>query len=238
LIAPARLARHAPRLLLAELLGLPLAALLALACALWGFAALAEDYVTGDPIIRLDHRLANGLHDHAAEPLTTIMRVVTDLGGAILLSALCLAAYTLLTRRGKRPLGAFVVGAFLGAQLLTAALKVGFRRDRPVFDEPLASAGAYSFPSGHALVSLVVYGALAYVLATSLRSPLARIACFVAATLLVLAIGFSRLYLGLHYLSDVLAGFSAGTAWLLVCIATYRSWTQRRARPIGGEHRQ
>jgi membrane-associated phospholipid phosphatase len=237
-IAPARLVTRAPRLLLAELLGLPLAALLLLAGALWAFAALAEDYVTGDPIIRLDHRLANGLHDSATEPLTTLMRVVTDLGGAILLTALCLAAYTLLSRRGERSLGVFVVAAFLGAQLLTAALKVGFRRDRPVFDEPLASAGTYSFPSGHALVSLVVYGALAYVLATRLRSPHARVACFAGAALLAFVIGFSRLYLGVHFLSDVLAGFSAGTAWLLVCIATYRFWAQRRVRPIGGERPQ
>jgi membrane-associated phospholipid phosphatase len=80
-----------------------------------------------------------------------------------------------------------------------------------------------------------VYGALAYVLATRLRSPHGRVACFAGAALLAVAIGFSRLYLGLHFLSDVLAGFSAGTAWLLVCIATLRFWTQRRARPIGGE---
>jgi membrane-associated phospholipid phosphatase len=234
-IAPRLLVTRAPRLLVAELLGLPLAALLALAGALWAFAALAEDYVTGDPIIRFDHRLANGLHDRAAEPFTTAMRIVTDLGGAILLAAVCLAAYTVLSRRGERPLGVFVVAAFLGAQLLTAVLKVGFHRDRPVFDEPLASAGAYSFPSGHALVSLVAYGALAFVLATHLRTPHARVACFAGAGLLAVAIGFSRLYLGLHFLSDVLAGYSAGTAWLLVCIATVRIWTQRRVRVTGGE---
>ena len=222
------LVTHAPRLLLVELLGLPLAALLVLAGALSAFTTLAEDYVTGDPIVRLDDRLANGLHSHAAEPFTTMMRAVTELGGGILLAILTVAAYALLARRGQRPLGAFVAAAFLGAELLTAALKLGFQRDRPVFEEPLASAGAYSFPSGHALVSVVVYGALAFVLATRLRSPRARVACFLVAALLALAIGFSRLYLGLHFLSDVLAGFSAGTAWLLGCIATFRFWAQRR----------
>jgi membrane-associated phospholipid phosphatase len=225
-----RLVARSPRLFLAELLGLPLAALAVLAAALWAFAELAEDYVTGDPIVRLDDRVATELHEHASEPLTTMVGVVTELGGGILLATLSLATFVLLARRGERAQAAFLVLAFLGAEVLTAALKAGFRRERPVFEEPLSTADSFSFPSGHALVSLVVYGALAFLASSRLRSRRARLACFVAAGLLVLAIGFSRLYLGVHFLSDVLAGFSAGTAWLLICIATLRLYVRRRAR--------
>jgi undecaprenyl-diphosphatase len=93
-------------------------------------------------------------------------------------------------------------------------MKQGFRRERPFFEDPLATASSFSFPSGHALVSLAVYGSIALVIArhTSDR----RIATAVVALALVwiLAIGFSRLYLGVHFLSDVVAGYAAGAAWL------------------------
>jgi undecaprenyl-diphosphatase len=93
-------------------------------------------------------------------------------------------------------------------------MKLGFRRDRPFFPDPLATERTFSFPSGHALVSLAVYGSIALVLARRLSRRHDRIILFAATALLILAIGFSRLYLGVHFLSDVLAGFAAGVAWL------------------------
>jgi membrane-associated phospholipid phosphatase len=98
--------------------------------------------------------------------------------------------------------------------VLANGMKLGFRRERPFSPDPLATESTFSFPSGHALVSLAVYGSIALLLARRISSPPWRVLVLGGAGLLVLAIGFSRLYLGVHFLSDVLAGFAAGTAWL------------------------
>jgi hypothetical protein len=105
---------------------------------------------------------------------------------------------------------------FAGAEALTWSLKVVFQRERPSLDDSIATASSFSYPSGHALTSVAVYGVLAYVLLGRLRRPGARVTCLGTLALLVAAIGFSRLYLGVHYLSDVLAGFSVGGSWLLI----------------------
>jgi undecaprenyl-diphosphatase len=98
--------------------------------------------------------------------------------------------------------------------VLSSAMKLGFRRERPFFSDPLATERTYSFPSGHALVSLAVYGSIALVLARRLPTRGERVLLLAGTGALVLAIGFSRLYLGVHFLSDVLAGYAAGAAWL------------------------
>jgi undecaprenyl-diphosphatase len=108
--------------------------------------------------------------------------------------------------------------ALVGAQLLGWALKATFERPRPSFDDPVATASWFSFPSGHAMSSIALYGALAYVFADRFGSVRSRFAGLGGLALLLAAIGFSRLYLGVHYLTDVLAGYSAGLAWLLLAI--------------------
>jgi membrane-associated phospholipid phosphatase len=93
-------------------------------------------------------------------------------------------------------------------------MKLGFRRERPFFADPLATESTFSFPSGHALVSLAVYGAIALLLARRISSHRRGALLLAATAIWVALIGFSRLYLGVHFLSDVLAGFAAGAAWL------------------------
>ena len=223
-----RVLRASPRVLFAELFGLPLVALILLALALWGFGALVEDYLTGDPIIDFDQRFAATLHERASNPLTWTLKVITEFGGLVFLTLLTLGAVVVLWSRGPRQRASFLVAVYAGAQVLTLGLKNGFQRERPVFENPLATESTFSFPSGHALVSFAVYGALAYVIAGYLDTWRARVWTFVAAAALVLVIGFSRLYLGVHFLSDVLAGYCAGAAWLLVCIAALRLYEARK----------
>jgi membrane-associated phospholipid phosphatase len=195
-------------------LGLPLlGALLALTASLWVFAVIADDVV--DEETGSDQRLANWLHDRATDPLTDAFQIITFLGNFVTLLAVTLVAVVVLWRRHEQKDALFVALAFVGAQLLSNGMKLVFQRDRPFFPDPLATATTYSFPSGHALVSLAVYGAIALLLARRL-APVGRTAVFVAAGVLVAAIGFSRLYLGVHFLTDVLAGFAAGIAWLSV----------------------
>jgi membrane-associated phospholipid phosphatase len=193
--------------------GLPLlGALFALAASLWLFGLIAGDIVedeTGG-----DQRLADWLHGRATDPLTDVFHGITFLGNFLTLLAVTIVAVAVLWRKRARTDAVFVALAFAGAQVLSSGMKLGFRRDRPFFPDPLATEQTYSFPSGHALVSLAVYGALALLLARELSTHGRRALLFAGVALLVLAIGFSRLYLGVHFLSDVLAGFAAGIAWL------------------------
>ena len=193
--------------------GLPLlAALLILAASLWAFGAVTEDLVEGSTAN--DEQLAQWLHGRATDPLTDVFRAITWLGNVPTLLAVTLLAVGILWRRRERTDAVFVALAFLGAQVLSNGMKLGFQRERPFFPDPLATESTYSFPSGHALVSLAVYGSVALVLAQRLRNRASRILVVATAAALIAAIGFSRLYLGVHFLSDVLAGYAAGVAWL------------------------
>lgn len=207
-------------------LGFGLAAgLLVLALAMWAFAAIADAMTDGET--SYDQTFANWLHARASDPLTEVFEAITTLGNGVVLAGVSAIAAYVLVRRGDRREALLMVAAFVGAETVSYALKLGFRRDRPFFTDPLASERTFSFPSGHATVSLAVYGALAVVLARHARGR-AKLAYLAAATLLVSLIGFSRLYLGVHFLTDVLAGFAAGTAWLAACVITLH--LQRRLR--------
>jgi membrane-associated phospholipid phosphatase len=193
--------------------GLPLlGALLVLVASVWAFGAIAEELLEEDT--ETDERLAQWLHGRATEPFTDLFRGITWLGNVPILLAITLLAVAILWRRRERTDAVFVALAFVGGQVLSNAMKLGFRRERPFFADPLATESTYSFPSGHALVSLAVYGSIALVLAQRLPTRGKRILVLSTAAALIAAIGFSRLYLGVHFLSDVLAGYAAGTAWL------------------------
>jgi undecaprenyl-diphosphatase len=110
------------------------------------------------------------------------------------------------------------VAAVAGGGLLDVALKGMFHRTRPTWDVPLLTARGWSFPSGHAMGSLVAYGMLAYLLVRDPKGRPPRMAIVAGAVALVLLIGLSRMYLGVHYFSDVVGGYAAGMVWLAACI--------------------
>ena len=110
------------------------------------------------------------------------------------------------------------LAAVAGSAVLNQLLKGLFERPRPYFEHPLLIEPSYPFPSGHAMESFVVYGMLVYFAVLALRSWKARVAVVCGAALLVVLIGFSRMYLGVHYFSDVLAGYAAGGVWLSALI--------------------
>jgi membrane-associated phospholipid phosphatase len=203
--------------------------LLVLAAGGWAFGALAEEVAEGDT--GLDNRIADELHEHATRPLTEFFEAVTTLGNGIVLAGVTAIAAYLLARRRYYAEAVLMVLAYVGAEILSYSLKLAFRRDRPFFTDPLATVSTYSFPSGHATVSVAVYGALCLVLLRLLTGP-ARVVCLAATVLLVSLIGFSRLYLGVHFLSDVLAGFSVGLAWLALCVVVLDLHHRRRSRRI------
>jgi membrane-associated phospholipid phosphatase len=199
-------------------LGVPPVALAAFLQSVLVFALLGQAYAAGSPTVTVDAWVANALHAHVFPLATAALVGVTTLGStaALTLVVAIAAAYLFLLRRGRE--AALLVVVLAGAQLLTWILKAIFERPRPSFTDPVATASWFSFPSGHALGSIAVYGTLAYVVGRRLDSARARAGVVAGAALLVVLIGFSRLYLGVHYLTDVLAGYSAGLALLLLAV--------------------
>ena len=207
------------RLTPGQYLGLHLTVgLVAAAGGLWLFGGLAEDVLTGDPLVRFDRALDDYLHSLATPPLTTFFLIVTALGSieAIVLLGMVVATFLALGRRWLF-LGSWLA-AVAGSAVLNHLLKQLFERPRPYFEHPLLVETSYSFPSGHAMESFVVYGMLAYFAVLALRTWESRVAVVFGTALLVVLIGFSRMYLGVHYFSDILAGYAAGGVWLSALI--------------------
>ena len=206
---------------------------LALAVAVLGavsFAHIAEDYLTNDPLARWDVTFARWLFGERETDLLDAFRVVTLLGSPATGVAAVAIVSVVLFRRRLLPEAALLPLVLVGAQLLDLVLKLSFHRPRP--EVAFVHLDTYSFPSGHAMTATAVYGALAYLLAGRLPTPGRRIVLFVGTAALVGVICFSRLYLGVHYLSDVLAGVAAGIAWLGLAIASYALYGERLATRV------
>jgi membrane-associated phospholipid phosphatase len=158
------------------------------------------------------------------------MRVISLAGSAFLLVAGPALALALAWRRRWRDLILLTL-AVGGGKLVNLLLKLLFARPRPAWSHPLAMLTSASFPSGHAMQSVIFYGLLGYLVIPRIASWRARVWTVVAGVVLVLLIGLSRLYLGVHYLIDVLAGYAAGVVWLAFSITGVETvWRYRRDR--------
>jgi membrane-associated phospholipid phosphatase len=209
-------------------LHLTLGLLLAVGC-LWFFGDLAEDVVTNDQLVRFDQAVAILLNSSATPAVTTFFLIVTAMGSVYTLAVLSLIiTVTYGLRRHWLHMGTWLA-ALVGGAVLNQMLKELFARPRPYFVDPLLSETSYSFPSSHAMLSLVAYGVLAYFSVLALRSWRAKTAVVFAVALLVTLIGVSRMYLGAHYFSDVLAGFAAGGLWLSTVITGMETIRQRKS---------
>lgn len=194
----------------------------------WLFGGVAEDVVHGDPLVEVDRAVAAFLHARAAPHFTAVMEAVSFCGkpATILAVSLAVAVYLAMRRRwGDTWMVVLAVG---GGELLNPLLKVIFARERPSFDDPLVMLTTYSFPSGHATGATIFYGLAAYLIARGVRSWTWRVLSVVAAVVAVLLVGFSRIYLGAHYLSDVAGGFGVGTVWLASVVTGFETLRRRR----------
>jgi len=203
---------------------------LAVACA-WGFFAIADEVPEKGMMVRVDSAVTAWLQTHGTEWGESIFVGVSYLGAQVLIALLIVVAVVLIGRRNWRHLAALAVTCGGGA-LLNAALKSVFHRTRPTYAAEF-HVSSWSFPSGHAMDSLIVYGMFALWIGD--RFPRARKSVLVAAALLVGAIGYARIYLGVHYLSDVAGGYTAGFVWLMVCVSGYRFAERRRVGPSGAD---
>ena len=226
-----RLARFiAARFVRGEYLGLHLTIgfLLSLA-AVWLFAAVTEDVVHHDPLTRFDLTVTTLLRAHATTLGDRIFSAVSAIGSPVAMAIIGVAGALFLSVRRKWIVLAAWLAAFGGAGLLTTVLKNLIRRPRPAGAAEFLHGTTFSFPSGHALGSLVGYGMLAYIIgATWVESGRGRLRLAIATAMVVIAIGLSRLYLGVHYFSDVVAGYAVGVLWLSVCMSGLQVAQRRR----------
>ena len=192
----------------------------------WAFAELADGVVEGESR-RFDRDVLLWIHAHSPGWLGEPMRLVTALGYYWVVIPLLAAAVFVFYRKGWRLSAILLVVSTSGSILLTTILKAVFERTRPELFASGYTASFYSFPSGHATVAVGFYGTLTLIMAYRLRG-YARWLVVGVGVSLVLLIGFSRLYLGVHYPTDVLAGFLAAPLWLVFVAVVYASWLSVR----------
>lgn len=177
------------------------------------FAAMASAVRTGITQ-SFDETVLQWLAQHRAPLLDEIMLEITSLGTGLVLIMIALIASLFLWLTRHRWSVYVLLFGIVGGKILNTLLKVIFERQRPSVVEWVTQVHSASFPSGHAMSSMVVYGSIAYLVARLEPAPRLRRTIWATAAVLILAIGVSRMYLGVHYPSDVIAGFVAGFAWL------------------------
>ena len=190
------------------------------------FGYLAINISAGEPLTLLDARITLWFHGHARSPYTETMLGVSLVNGIAGISILVVVFGAFLAFRREWQWVAFTVAAVPGGMVINVLAKLAFARQRPAFDDPLVILSTYSFPSGHTVSSTLFYGTLAAFL-TPRVPPSARPGLWIAALAIVTLVGFSRIYLGAHYLTDVVAGFAEGIAWLSCCAVAWSTYLWR-----------
>ena len=190
------------------------------------FVWLAREVTRGDAM-RLDTPIREAVHARSSPPLTGMMRGVSLIGSEVVLVPIgVILVWRLVAAKRRRAAVVFGVAA-LGAEALDQIMKLLFDRPRPEPFFGLASPITHSFPSGHAMVSCCFFGVLAVILTAREPSRARRISIFAAAAILVALMGFSRVYLGFHYPTDVLAGYAAAVVWLAVVRAVLMAFKRK-----------
>ncbi|MEK6281240.1 MAG: phosphatase PAP2 family protein [Acidobacteriota bacterium] len=191
-------------------------------------AQISDQVMEGEPLTVTDAQLSQWLHAKRTPGQVTAFRYVTSLGSTVVASTLATVVGIFLLWRGQRYWFTTLLISILGGVLLNVFLKTAFQRARPSFDDPIMTFTGYSFPSGHTLTATVLYGCLAALIVANTKHRGVRLLTILIACLLIALVGFSRIYLGAHYLTDVLAAIAEGLAWLSLSFTlVYSFWRQR-----------
>ena len=192
------------------------------------FGNLVDGVFENEAIVQFDTALANELYNGATPTGTSIYMFISLFGGTFLFVLSFAVGLIFIWKRQWLGLIIWII-TIGGGQILNTVLKTAFARPRPTFANPLVIAQYYSFPSGHAMMSFIVYGMLAYIICVLLKNNSHRGIVTLIAALIIILIGISRLTLGVHYFSDIIAGYSVAALWLVICISIWRYIQQRRA---------
>ena len=221
----------AARLDRSQYLGLHLTVgLLVASLGVWLFGALVDSVLENDVVVHLDVAADAAIHARVTPLGLRIFDGITQLGSPTAMAILMVMGAIVLWRQHRRIALIGWIAAFVGGVLFDSAVKYAVHRARPTYGAAYLHGHTYSFPSGHAMGSMIGYGMLVYLLGLYWHPGRAtRWVTYAFVALLVLAVGVSRLYLGVHYPSDVVGGYGAGAAWLAICL-TGLSIAQGRAR--------
>ena len=214
-----------------------------LVMALGGIAAISAGYLfvelaeqvrrTTSAVYRADQAIHTWFGHERQPAMTVLLSTATTIGSTAGLGAIVAAVVTMLVLLKERASAIFVVVTAGAGALLNLGLKMIFARARPDLASALAVARWYSFPSGHAMGSFITFGALAYI---ALRQPwpwVAKSASLAIALTIVVLVGLSRVYLGVHWTSDIAGGWSAGTVWLVSAVVAFEMLLRLRQRRRG-----
>ncbi|MCW2278205.1 phosphatase PAP2 family protein [Heliophilum fasciatum] len=190
------------------------------------FFNLAEELVENE-LTAFDTSITNFILGFMNDAVTSFMKFITKLGAmGTIISLLPICAGLMLWQKKKWEAMA-LIAAVSGGAVFNLVLKFIFKRERPTLHRLIEEFG-YSFPSGHSMMSMIFYGMVTYFLLLFLKNKTAKSVVLVAGITVVSLIGVSRIYLGVHYPSDVLSGFAAGGAWTMICILALHFIVQRR----------
>lgn len=199
------------------------------------FVELAQDYgVATSRVYRIDRAAHDWFFQERQAGFTSLLRDITFFGGGMGILLVVGSATTVLILFKEPNLAGYLAGTAIGGIILNSGLKLLFARTRPDLASAAAVAHWYSFPSGHAMESFIVYGALAYI---TLRQPWPwkiDSAVLALAVTMIILIGLSRVYLGVHWVSDIAGGWSAGAVWLVTATVAFDMVMRRkkgRAKP-------
>lgn len=217
-----------------EFSGVPLTLLMAaLLYAIALLVGLVEDVITADAIVLVDTQIAEMATSLRSPLVTEFFIWVTLLGKWQVVVAFITATTLLLIIWHQKHHTLSLLVSVLGSQLLTHAGKLSFQRGRP--DSALYLETTYSFPSGHASIAIALYGFLTYLLIRNTRHWRSKINIFLAGAIIALLIGLSRMYLGVHFLSDILGGYLAGVIWLIIAI-TISEFSLLKIKKLESDH--
>lgn len=190
-----------------------------------GFCSMAI-LVKARILYRFDHTVIHFIQGLESEPLTIVMKFFTRIGSFPSIMVIFLLVLIILVFY-KSKVKLLIFGAVvLGTPILNTILKLSFHRVRPNLHR-LIEIGGYSFPSGHSMNAVSVYCVIAYLLWNQIPGRIGRIVLIITTSLFILMIGISRIYLGVHYPSDVLAGYLASSSWILAVIWFYHKYVSR-----------
>lgn len=218
---------------------LSLSLLLGLAAAIGAlifFSWLTDEVLEGDSQ-QFDEVTRAAVHQLASPVMTALMRALSFVGSTIVLAiGTTIAVIVFATRKWGREAKLFAA-TMIGGSLLNVTLKLTFKRARPTPFFDLTPPETYSFPSGHSLMSACFFGALAAILTAHTKSKRLRAIIWTICAAMFLSIGFSRIYLGVHHTTDVIAGFAAALIWILVVRFVEMQLARRKRRKAANSRR-
>ncbi|MDB6150134.1 MAG: hypothetical protein JWQ44_1582 [Chthoniobacter sp.] len=209
--------------------------LLLIGGSVWAFVEIADEVLEGgsqhfdETAIRFFRDPNNPAIPIGPVWVADVARDVTALGGVTVTAMMTAAVLGFLWLQGRRHAMLLVIVSVVGGAIASGVLKEAFDRERPSLVPHLTRVTSFSFPSGHSLLAAVTYLTLGALLARTTQHRSTKVYFLSIAVCLTLLIGFSRVFLGVHYPTDVLAGWCAGTAWALFCAIIAR-WLQQRGK--------